>query len=173
MIERSEAPAMAALVAWPARKLCPAYWATSSKSRRNGLIPSLACTTADILFAEVHRHLIHSANTHMAGVLTGIRVLDPSTIVAGPAASMILADLGADAIKVERTGPGEDGRSMGPHRGSWGAYFTALNRGSARSPSISAVRMERKRCSESRRLATCFRRIFAVAKPRSRYPWPN
>jgi len=65
----------------------------------------------------------------MAGVLTGIRVLDLSTIVAGPAASMILVDLGADIIKVERTGSGEDGRSMGPHRGSWGAYFTALNRG--------------------------------------------
>jgi crotonobetainyl-CoA:carnitine CoA-transferase CaiB-like acyl-CoA transferase len=65
----------------------------------------------------------------MAGVLTGIRVLDLSTIVAGPAASMILADLGADVIKVEPTGRGEDGRAMGPHRGTWGAYFTALNRG--------------------------------------------
>src|SRR5215472_15748779 len=42
---------------------------------------------------------------------------------------MILADLGADIIKVERPGCGEDGRAMGPHRGPWGAYFTALNRG--------------------------------------------
>jgi crotonobetainyl-CoA:carnitine CoA-transferase CaiB-like acyl-CoA transferase len=48
--------------------------------------------------------------------------------VAGPTASMILSDLGADVIKVERIG-GEDGRSMGPHRGEWGAYFVALNRG--------------------------------------------
>ena len=55
-------------------------------------------------------------------------MLDLSTIVAGPAASMILADLGADVIKVERPG-GEDGRAMGPHRGPWGAYFVALNRG--------------------------------------------
>jgi crotonobetainyl-CoA:carnitine CoA-transferase CaiB-like acyl-CoA transferase len=64
----------------------------------------------------------------MPPALHGIRVLDLSTIVAGPAASMVLADLGADVIKVERPG-GEDGRSMGPHRGPWGAYFTTLNRG--------------------------------------------
>ena len=61
-------------------------------------------------------------------VLRGIRVLDLTTIVAGPAASMILADLGAQVIKIERPG-GEDGRSMSPHRGPWGAYFTTLNRG--------------------------------------------
>jgi crotonobetainyl-CoA:carnitine CoA-transferase CaiB-like acyl-CoA transferase len=64
----------------------------------------------------------------LAPVLQGIRVLDLSTIVAGPTASMILSDLGADVIKVERKG-GEDGRAMGPHRGEWGAYFVALNRG--------------------------------------------
>jgi len=65
----------------------------------------------------------------MLQTLAGIRVLDLSTIVAGPAASMVLADLGADVIKVEPPARGEDGRAMGPHRGSWGAYFTALNRG--------------------------------------------
>jgi crotonobetainyl-CoA:carnitine CoA-transferase CaiB-like acyl-CoA transferase len=42
---------------------------------------------------------------------------------------MVLADLGADVIKVERPATGEDGRAMGPHRGPWGAYFTTLNRG--------------------------------------------
>jgi crotonobetainyl-CoA:carnitine CoA-transferase CaiB-like acyl-CoA transferase len=64
----------------------------------------------------------------LAPVLEGIRVLDLSTIVAGPTASMILSDLGAEIIKVERP-TGEDGRAMGPHRGEWGAYFVALNRG--------------------------------------------
>lgn len=62
-------------------------------------------------------------------ILAGVRILDLSTIVAGPAASMVLADLGADVIKVERVGVGEDGRGMSPHRGPWGAYFTLLNRG--------------------------------------------
>ena len=62
-------------------------------------------------------------------ILEGIRVLDLSTIVAGPAASMILADLGADVIKIEPPGEGENGRAMGPYRGPWGAYFTVLNRG--------------------------------------------
>ena len=42
---------------------------------------------------------------------------------------MVLADLGADVIKVERPGSGEEARSMGPHRGAFGAYFTPLNRG--------------------------------------------
>jgi crotonobetainyl-CoA:carnitine CoA-transferase CaiB-like acyl-CoA transferase len=61
--------------------------------------------------------------------LTGVRVLDLSTVVAGPTASMILADLGADIIKVERIDGGDDARNMGPHRGSWGAYFVPINRG--------------------------------------------
>ncbi|HTW65952.1 MAG TPA: CoA transferase [Bryobacteraceae bacterium] len=64
----------------------------------------------------------------MAPLLHGVRVLDLSSIVAGPTASMILSDLGAEIIKVERSG-GEDGRAMGPFRGEWGAYFVALNRG--------------------------------------------
>jgi crotonobetainyl-CoA:carnitine CoA-transferase CaiB-like acyl-CoA transferase len=65
----------------------------------------------------------------LAPILEGIRVLDLSSIVAGPTASMILSDFGADIVKVERIGGGEDGRAMGPHRGEWGAYFVALNRG--------------------------------------------
>jgi crotonobetainyl-CoA:carnitine CoA-transferase CaiB-like acyl-CoA transferase len=56
-------------------------------------------------------------------------VLDLSTVVAGPTATMILADLGADIIKVERIDGGDDARNMGPHRGPWGAYFVPINRG--------------------------------------------
>ena len=61
--------------------------------------------------------------------LTGIRVIDLSTVVAGPTATMILADLGADIIKVERIDGGDDARHMGPHLGDWGAFFVAVNRG--------------------------------------------
>ena len=56
-------------------------------------------------------------------------MLDLSTVVAGPTATMILADLGADIIKVERIDGGDDARNMGPHRGEWGAYFVPINRG--------------------------------------------
>ena len=50
----------------------------------------------------------------MAGPLSHIRVLDLSRIMAGPWASQVLADLGADVIKVERPGAGDDTRSWGP-----------------------------------------------------------
>lgn len=68
--------------------------------------------------------------------LAGIRVLELARILAGPWAGQMLADLGADVIKVERKGTGDDTRGWGPpfvegvdgtHIGS--AYFHAANRG--------------------------------------------
>jgi crotonobetainyl-CoA:carnitine CoA-transferase CaiB-like acyl-CoA transferase len=50
----------------------------------------------------------------MAGPLSHVRVLDLSRIMAGPWAGQVLADLGADVIKVERPGAGDDTRSWGP-----------------------------------------------------------
>lgn len=50
----------------------------------------------------------------MTGALSHIRVLDLSRILAGPRASQTLADLGAEVIKVERPGRGEDTRAWGP-----------------------------------------------------------
>jgi crotonobetainyl-CoA:carnitine CoA-transferase CaiB-like acyl-CoA transferase len=58
-----------------------------------------------------------------------VRVLDLTTVVAGPTTTMILADLGADVIKVERIDGGDDARGMPPHRGPWGSYFVPVNRG--------------------------------------------
>ncbi|MGO9699053.1 MAG: CaiB/BaiF CoA transferase family protein [Xanthobacteraceae bacterium] len=72
----------------------------------------------------------------MPGPLAGLRVLELARILAGPWAGQILADLGADVIKVERKGAGDDTRSWGPpfvpaadgsHLGA--AYFHGTNRG--------------------------------------------
>jgi crotonobetainyl-CoA:carnitine CoA-transferase CaiB-like acyl-CoA transferase len=73
----------------------------------------------------------------MAGPLSGIRVLDLSRVLAAPWAGQNLADLGAEVIKVERPGAGDDSRAFGP---PWvkdregrdtrdSAYFTSANRG--------------------------------------------
>ena len=50
----------------------------------------------------------------MAGPLEGLRVLDLSRILAGPLVGQMLGDLGAEVIKVERPGKGDDAREMGP-----------------------------------------------------------
>jgi len=72
----------------------------------------------------------------MPGPLQGLRVLELARILAGPWAGQILADLGADVIKVERKGAGDDTRAWGPpfvpaadggHLGA--AYFHGTNRG--------------------------------------------
>jgi crotonobetainyl-CoA:carnitine CoA-transferase CaiB-like acyl-CoA transferase len=62
--------------------------------------------------------------------LDGIRVVDLSRVLAGPYCTMMLADLGADVVKVERPGDGDETRSWGPpYAGDEAAYFLAVNRG--------------------------------------------
>jgi crotonobetainyl-CoA:carnitine CoA-transferase CaiB-like acyl-CoA transferase len=71
------------------------------------------------------------------GALSGLRVLDLSRILAGPTATQALADLGAEVIKVERPGKGDDTRGWGPpfvqdaagRNTRESAYFLSANRG--------------------------------------------
>src|ERR671919_653083 len=61
--------------------------------------------------------------------LEGTRVLDFTRVLAGPLCTMILGDLGADVVKVERPGSGDETRGWGPpFVGEDAAYFLALNR---------------------------------------------
>ncbi|MCA8888091.1 MAG: CoA transferase, partial [Parvularculaceae bacterium] len=90
-----------------------------------------------------------TVDAERTGPLSHIRVLDLGRIMAAPWATQILADLGADVIKVERPGSGDDTRSWGPpflkdkngeETGEAG-YYLAVNRGK-RSIAIDITRPE-------------------------------
>ena len=61
--------------------------------------------------------------------LEGLRVLDLSRVLAGPFSTMVLGDLGAEIIKIEQPGVGDDSRAFGPFIGEESSYFMSLNRG--------------------------------------------
>ena len=66
---------------------------------------------------------------HQSQPLEGVLVADFSRVLAGPLATMFLADLGATVIKVERPGVGDDTRAWGPpYVGSTSTYYTSVNR---------------------------------------------
>src|SRR6476646_10728210 len=62
-------------------------------------------------------------------LLAGIRVLDASRVLAGPFCGQLLGDLGAEVIKVERPGQGDETRGWGPpFAGELSAYYLSCNR---------------------------------------------
>lgn len=63
-----------------------------------------------------------------SGVLSGVRVLDLTRVLAGPYCGMLLADFGADVIKIELPGKGDDSRANAPQVNGESAYFMNLNR---------------------------------------------
>ena len=64
-----------------------------------------------------------------AGPLAGVRVLDFTRVLAGPAASLALADLGAEVIKIEPPGSGDETRDFPPIRDGESHYYLSVNRG--------------------------------------------
>jgi len=64
----------------------------------------------------------------MSGPLSGIRIIDLSNVVSGPMAVQVLADQGADVIKVEQPEGGDSSRNMGAMRNGMSAMFAVLNR---------------------------------------------
>lgn len=64
----------------------------------------------------------------MEQALEGLKVLDLSRVLAGPYATMILADMGADVLKIEMPVKGDDSRAFGPYVGGESSYFMSINR---------------------------------------------
>jgi CoA:oxalate CoA-transferase len=60
--------------------------------------------------------------------LSGLKVLDMTRVLAGPYCTMVLADLGADVIKIEAPVKGDDSRQFGPYVNGESAYFMSINR---------------------------------------------
>src|SRR4051812_30485843 len=63
-------------------------------------------------------------------MLTGVKVLDMSRVLAGPLATMMLGDMGADVLKVERPDGGDETRGWGPpfNEDGLSAYYLSVNR---------------------------------------------
>jgi crotonobetainyl-CoA:carnitine CoA-transferase CaiB-like acyl-CoA transferase len=65
----------------------------------------------------------------MEGALAGVKVLELSNFLAAPMSTMFLADFGADVLKVEQPGKGDEVRYWGENRNGVGLYYKVLNRG--------------------------------------------
>ena len=79
----------------------------------------------------------------MSGPLAGIRVLDLGTRIGAPFAATLLADLGAEVIKVELPGQGDFMRTIGPFVGDYSLFWAVEGRGNAARRSVTPRRSSR------------------------------
>ena len=77
----------------------------------------------------------HATDVPNEGPLSGFRVLDLSSVVSGPMAAVVLADQGADVIKIEPPGWGDGIRGLGASRNGLSAIYAMINRNKRSSPS--------------------------------------
>jgi crotonobetainyl-CoA:carnitine CoA-transferase CaiB-like acyl-CoA transferase len=73
-------------------------------------------------------HADRVGSGHGAGPLSGVRVLDISTVVAGPLSSTLMADLGAEVLKIELPGEGDHIRQLPPHKDGVALWSKVANR---------------------------------------------
>src|SRR5437667_4646257 len=115
---------------------CPRFLRCACSYRKTGSHFSGACAPGQIRATGSDQRRNCREEAFMAGPLAGLRVLELARILAGPWAGQVLADLGADVVKVERSKTGDDTRAWGPpfveakdggHLGA--AYFHSTNRG--------------------------------------------
>ena len=93
----------------------------------------------------------------MSGALGGLLVADFSRVLAGPFATMLLGDLGADVVKVEHPDGGDETRAWGPpFSGGHSTYYLAVNR-NKRSVALDLKRDPDRRAAITSALASTYR----------------
>jgi crotonobetainyl-CoA:carnitine CoA-transferase CaiB-like acyl-CoA transferase len=120
-----------------------------SQHRRKTLQCATDARNADppLIHHSQQGHTMSDTISHRsASPLAGIRVLDLTRLLPGPVATMHLADLGAQVIKIEDQGAGDYARTMGPVRNVVSQFFVAVNRGKE------ILRMNLKDPAEAERL---------------------
>lgn len=96
-----------------------------------GLLPKLRFTSRSVRCIGNPRFACTSSTEDEKSPLAGIRVLDLTRIIAGPYCTMVLGDLGAEILKIERPGAGDEARKWGPpfmKQAQDSTYFLAINR---------------------------------------------